>query len=95
MSEREEALRNQVVALTRDCHYLISLLNSTDEIDWESWSEGKKIKADLEWSQELLEQLDKEPPPSGRMQPPKPPPGVPEIGIFDPFWATFYGGFPF
>lgn len=100
MSDREEALKNQVVALTQDCHYLLSLLNSTDEIDWDNWPAGKKIKEDLEWSQELLEQLNRQPSPPPPAQPgpqrkqhpirrqmpfPKP--------FNDPFFNNFFGNF--
>ena len=49
-----QALKNQVVALTRDCYYLISLLNSTENIDWEGWPEGAEILKHLEQSESLL-----------------------------------------
>ena len=49
------ALEDQVLNLTRDCHYLMSLLNSTDEIDWDSWEQGRRIKADLEHSKDFFE----------------------------------------
>lgn len=52
-----KALEEQVVNLTRDCHYLISLLNQSDEIDWENWSQGKKIKEDLEHSKDFFDAM--------------------------------------
>lgn len=51
------ALEDQVVNLTRDCHYLMSLLNSTDEIDWDNWDQGRKIKEDLERSKEFFDTI--------------------------------------
>ena len=48
------ALEDQVLNLTRDCHYLMSLLNSTDNIDWDSWEQGRRIKEDLERSKDFF-----------------------------------------
>lgn len=98
MNGREEALRNQVVALTMDCHYLISLLNSNDEIDWENWPEGKKIKDDVERSQELLERLkDLETNPAQRKRKSVVRPihrQMPLSGpLDDPFFTSFFGNF--
>lgn len=98
MNGREEALRNQVVALTMDCHYLISLLNSNDEIDWENWPEGKKIKDDIEWSQELLERLKESDSPSPPQKPKRKVRPIhrqmPLSGpLNDPFFTSFFGNF--
>ena len=49
-----KALKDQIANLTSDCHYLISLLNQTDEIDWDNWPQGRKIKHDLERSKEFF-----------------------------------------
>lgn len=54
-----KALEEQIVNLTRDCHYLISLLNSTDEIDWDSWEQGRKIKEDLERSKDFFDAIQR------------------------------------
>ena len=48
------ALEDQVLNLTRDCHYLMSLLNSTDDIDWDNWEQGRRIKEDLERSKDFF-----------------------------------------
>ena len=52
-----KALEEQVANLTRDCHYLISLLNQSDEIDWENWPQGKNIKEDLERSKDFFDAM--------------------------------------
>lgn len=52
-----KALEEQVVNLTRDCHYLMSLLNQTDEIDWDNWPQGRKIKEDLEHSKDFFKAI--------------------------------------
>lgn len=54
-----KALEQQVVNLTRDCHYLMSLLNSTDNIDWDSWEQGRKIKEDLEHSKDFFDAMNR------------------------------------
>ena len=54
---RIKALEEQVVNLTRDCHYLMSLLNQTDEIDWDNWPQGRKIKEDLEHSKDFFKAI--------------------------------------
>lgn len=54
-----KALEQQVVDLTRDCYYLMSLLNSTDEIDWDSWEQGRKIKEDLERSKDFFDAIQR------------------------------------
>lgn len=48
-------LRNQVAALSKDCYYLISLLNTTENIDWDNWPEGQAIREHLEKSRSLLD----------------------------------------
>lgn len=48
------ALEDQVLNLTRDCHYLMSLLNTEDNIDWDSWEQGRRIKEDLERSKDFF-----------------------------------------
>ena len=53
------ALEDQVLNLTRDCYYLMSLLNSTDEIDWDSWEQGRKIKEDLERSKDFFNAIQR------------------------------------
>ena len=53
------ALEDQVLNLTRDCHYLMSLLNSTDNIDWDSWEQGRKIKEDLEHSKDFFDAIQR------------------------------------
>lgn len=57
-----KALEDQVINLTRDCHYLISLLNQSEEIDWDNWPQGQKIKEHLEHSKDFFRviQLHKE-----------------------------------
>lgn len=49
------ALEDQVLNLTRDCYYLMSLLNAEDNIDWDSWEQGRKIKEDLERSKDFFD----------------------------------------
>jgi len=53
------ALEDQVLNLTRDCHYLMSLLNSTDNIDWDSWEQGRRIKEDLERSKDFFDAMQR------------------------------------
>jgi len=48
------ALEEQVVNLTRDCHYLMSLLNTEGDIDWDNWEQGRRIKEDLERSKDFF-----------------------------------------
>ena len=95
-----EALRNQVAALSKDCHYLISLLNTTDNIDWEGWPEGKAIMEDLKRSLALLKV-----PEQGRQESPLPPSRPPRRNrpihrqmplpepFNDPFFKQFFGNF--
>ena len=52
------ALEDQVMNLTRDCYYLMSLLNTEDNIDWDSWDQGRKIKEDLERSKDFFETIE-------------------------------------
>ncbi len=54
-----KALEDQVANLTRDCHYLLSLLNTTDNIDWENWEQGKQIREDLERSKDFFEAAER------------------------------------
>lgn len=53
------ALEDQVLNLTRDCHYLMSLLNTEDNIDWDSWEQGRKIKEDLERSKDFFDAIQR------------------------------------
>ena len=53
------ALEDQVVNLTRDCHYLMSLLNTDGNIDWDSWPQGQKIKEDLERSKDFFDAIQR------------------------------------
>jgi hypothetical protein len=53
------ALEDQVVNLTRDCHYLMSLLNTDGNIDWDSWPQGQKIKEDLERSKDFFDAMNR------------------------------------
>ena len=48
-------LKDQIINLTRDCHYLMSLLNTEDNIDWNNWPQGQKIKEDLEHSKDFFD----------------------------------------
>lgn len=52
------ALEEQVINLTQDCHYLISLLNQVDEIDWDSWPQGQKIKEHLDRSKDFFDAIE-------------------------------------
>lgn len=52
------ALEDQVLNLTRDCYYLLSLLNQAEEIDWNSWPQGQKIKEHLERSKDFFETVE-------------------------------------
>ena len=95
-----QALRNQVAALSKDCHYLISLLNTTDNIDWDGWPEGKAIMKDLERSLALLkmpeqgnqEQAPSLPVPARRNRPIHRQMPLPEP-FNDPFFKQFFGNF--
>ena len=49
------ALKDQIINLTRDCHYLMSLLNTESNIDWDNWPQGQKIKEDLERSKDFFD----------------------------------------
>lgn len=49
------ALKDQIINLTRDCHYLMSLLNTEGNIDWDNWPQGQKIKEDLERSKDFFD----------------------------------------
>lgn len=49
-----KSLEQQVIDLTQDCHYLLSLLNTEDNIDWDNWPQGKKIKEHLEHSKDFF-----------------------------------------
>ena len=53
------ALEDQVMNLTRDCHYLMSLLNTEDNIDWDSWEQGRRIKEDLERSKDFFDAIQR------------------------------------
>ncbi len=53
--ENNKNIKNQVLDLTRDCYYLLSLLNKTDEIDWDNWEEGRKIKSHLKNSDNFFQ----------------------------------------
>ena len=49
------ALKDQIINLTRDCHYLMSLLNTEGNVDWDNWPQGQKIKEDLERSKDFFD----------------------------------------
>lgn len=53
-----KALEHQVQDLTRDCYYLLSLLNCSGEIDWKNWPQGQKIKEHLERSKDFFETVE-------------------------------------
>lgn len=53
-----KALEEQVQDLTRDCYYLLSLLNQAEKIDWNSWPQGQKIKEHLERSKDFFETVE-------------------------------------
>ena len=52
-----KALEQQVADLTRDCYYLLSLINDFEEIDWDSWQEGQKIRNHLERSKDFFKAM--------------------------------------
>lgn len=52
------SLESQIADLTKDCYYLISLLNQTEEIDWENWPQGQKIKEHLNRSKVIFDAIE-------------------------------------
>ncbi len=53
------SMEKQIIDLTKDCYYLLSLICRNDGIEVKDWPEGQKIVEDLEHSKLFFQQAKK------------------------------------